>query len=187
MAREIEVDWQSLHNAFVVHHPNSKSFLSLIDGSVVRVAKNSKELRQHESDTDNFRTVGIVPSPIQYVWLNTFIGNIEDSDLQDSLQRAIDGKGAFRRFKDALSGHEQVRRAWFEYRDQSLRQWLQDWLLEQGVKASNVPPWVQESAESENTDLKQDIHAMLVDYPLSDEQREELSEKLLTGFRIQKI
>ena len=80
-----------------------------------------------------------------------------------------------------------MRRAWFEYRDQSLRQWLQDWLLEQGVKASNVPPWVQESAESENTDLKQDIHAMLVDYPLSDEQREELSEKLLTGFRIQKI
>ena len=131
--------------------------------------------------------MGIVPSPIQYVWLNTFIGNIEEPALQDSLKKAIDGKGAFRRFKDALSGHEEVRRAWFEYRDQSLRGWLQDWLLEQGVKASNVPPWVQGSAEGENTDLKHEIHTILAEYPLSDEQREELGEKLLAGFRIQKI
>ena len=146
MPSEIEVDWQNLHSTFVVHQPNTRCFFSLIDGNVVRSSKNSEETRDYERDVEHFRPVGLVPSPIQYIWLNTFIECIEDRELQTKLRQAVDGKGAFRRFKDAIAEHVVERRQWFEYRDQCLRDWLWDWVAEQGVKSKSLPPWDSSSA-----------------------------------------
>ena len=189
MAHEIEVDWQSLHNAYVVHQPNTKSFFSLRDGNIVRAAKNSAEIRKFESDSLHYRIVGLVPSPIQYIWLNNFIESVEDNELKASLQRAIDGKGAFRRFKDALSNHEQARRVWFEYRDQRLREWLWDWVAEQGVNPKNQPPWKNDADQSEASDavvsLAPEILQEVIMQMISDETlAQELTKSLLEKFQI---
>jgi len=191
MAHEIEVDWQGLHNTFVVHQPNIKSFFSLSDGHIVRGAKNSDETRKFESDTEHYRPVGIVPSPIQYIWLNSFIQNIEEDELKASLQRAIDGKGAFRRFKDALSTHEEARRAWFEYRDLCLRKWLWDWVAEQGVQSKNVPPWKNNlsSVEASATvvELSPDaLQEVIAKFVSDDIITQELSKALFESFQISK-
>ena len=41
----------------------------------------------------------------QYRWMERFIPMIEDPDLRGKLTQAIDGKGAFRRFKDVLMSY----------------------------------------------------------------------------------
>ena len=187
MPSEIEVDWQNLHNTFVVHQPNTRCFLSLVDGNIVRSSKNSEEMRTYERDVEHFRPVGIVPSPIQYIWLNSFIDSIEDADLKIKLKQAVDGKGAFRRFKDAISEHVAERRQWFEYRDQCLREWLWDWVAEQGVQSKNLPPWKDANANEvvEINNITFDGLKVFVDNCLTQEMTsEDLTKALLETYRI---
>ncbi len=48
--------------------------------------------------------------------MEEFIDTVQDSRLQAWLARAIVGRGAFRRFGDALSGNFHERRRWFEFK-----------------------------------------------------------------------
>ncbi len=56
--------------------------------------------------------------------------------LQERLQVAIQGRGAFRRFKDVRSSHPQERDRWFRFHDQRLQQRVLDWLDEEGIAPS---------------------------------------------------
>ena len=60
--------------------------------------------------------------------MERFIGTIEDGRLRERLGDAIQGRGAFRRFKDLLARHPQVEEAWFEFKDVRLQKRVADWL-----------------------------------------------------------
>ena len=49
--------------------------------------------------------------------MELFVRRVEDEGLQDRLWRAIQGRGAFRMFKDVLLDHLEVRERWFAFRD----------------------------------------------------------------------
>jgi hypothetical protein len=62
---------------------------------------------------------------------------VEEVELRQKLLSAIDGKGAFRRFKDVLMGHVQERERWFAFRSERLRVFMEAWL---GAHALNPVP-----------------------------------------------
>jgi hypothetical protein len=66
---------------------------------------------------------------------------VEDPELRDLLTAAIDGKGAFRRFKDALMGHATERERWFTFRSERLRVFMEAWLAAHGLSAIARPAW----------------------------------------------
>ncbi len=68
-----------------------------------------------------------------YEDMEAFIETVSNWHLQELLQVAIQGKGAFRRFKDVLAGHAQERERWFRFRDERLRQRVLEWLEMEGV------------------------------------------------------
>ncbi|KXA94752.1 hypothetical protein AKJ65_03550 [candidate division MSBL1 archaeon SCGC-AAA259E19] len=61
--------------------------------------------------------------------MEEFIETVEDEDLKEKLSIAIDGKGAFRRFKDVLNQYPDERERWFEFKgnrtEKRVRRWLE--------------------------------------------------------------
>jgi uncharacterized protein (UPF0332 family) len=68
---------------------------------------------------DEPRAVRIDPLPVAvgYRDMEDFVGLVRDVHARDLLERALVGRGAFRRFKDALARFPELRRAWFAFHD----------------------------------------------------------------------
>ncbi len=60
--------------------------------------------------------------------MEEFIWSLNDDHLREILEVAIQGRGAFRRFKDALYRHPDAEAAWFAFRDARERRRMIDWL-----------------------------------------------------------
>jgi hypothetical protein len=65
--------------------------------------------------------------------MEAFIGTVLNPRLQERLERAISGRGAFRYFKDVLLDHPSERERWFKFKQDRLHQRMHDWLEAQGI------------------------------------------------------
>ncbi len=86
-------------------------------GEVLRVVDGIADPEMHSriaSDTTYMR-IEPVSSREQYRWMERFIPMVEEGELRDQLTSAIDGKGAFRRFKDVLMTYGTERERWFAF------------------------------------------------------------------------
>jgi len=63
-----------------------------------------------------------------YRTMERFVDTVNDARLRERLWDAIEGRGAFRRFKDLLARHPQVEEEWFEFKDSWLQKRVADWL-----------------------------------------------------------
>lgn len=63
-----------------------------------------------------------------------FIGTVSNQRLQERLDWAIRGKGAFRRFKDVLYDYPDWRERWFQFRDERMYKRVLYWLETIGVE-----------------------------------------------------
>src|SRR6202011_2044578 len=66
-----------------------------------------------------------------------------ETDLRGKLTQAIDGKGAFRRFKDVLMGFGTERERWFTFRSERLRTFMEAWLTAHAIQATPRPTWAE--------------------------------------------
>ncbi len=64
--------------------------------------------------------------------------------VAQQLAHAIDGKGAFRRFKDVLMSYAADRERWFAFRSERLRTFMEAWLNAHAIKAVPRPGWSDE-------------------------------------------
>lgn len=139
--RELTIDWAALHSAFQMNMPEVRCFFSLDDGRVLKLPPGDTALTAVRGDPQRYAPIEAIPSRIQYQWLDEFIHSIEEGDLRTRMEAAINGKGAFRRFKDILLTEPELRRRWFEYRDQMMRLRIVEWIREQNVMPLNEAPW----------------------------------------------
>jgi Uncharacterised protein family (UPF0158) len=148
--REVPVDWEALEDAFENNAPEVHSYLHLLTGEVLRVVDGVADPQMHvriSSDAQYLR-IDSVSSREQYRWMERFIPLTEDMELREKLVSAIDGKGAFRRFKDALLSSTPERERWFEFRSERLRTFMEAWLEAHAIKSTPRPQWV-DAAPSE--------------------------------------
>jgi hypothetical protein len=73
--------------------------------------------------------------------MERFIPMVDDTDLRGKLAQAIDGKGAFRRFKDVLMTYSADRERWFAFRSERLRTFMEAWLTAHAITAIARPTW----------------------------------------------
>ena len=141
--RDIPVDWEALEDAFENNAPEVHSYLHLVSGEVLRVVDGIADPEMHSriaSDTTYMR-IEPVSSREQYRWMERFIPMVEEGDLRDQLISAIDGKGAFRRFKDVLMTYGTERERWFAFRSERLRVFMEAWLTAHGLAPTARPVW----------------------------------------------
>jgi len=141
--REVPVDWESLEDAFENNAPEVHSYLQLTTGEVLRVVDGVADPQMHvriASDA-NYLRVDPVSSREQYRWMERFIPMVDDLELRAKLAQAIDGKGAFRRFKDVLMSYAADREKWFTFRSERLRTFMEAWLGAHAIRATPRPQW----------------------------------------------
>ena len=146
--REIPVDWEALEDAFENNAPEVHSYLHLVTGEVLRVVDGIADPEMHSriaSDTTYMR-IEPVSSREQYRWMERFIPMVEEGELRNQLTAAIDGKGAFRRFKDVLMSFGTERERWFAFRSERLRVFMEAWLSAHGLTPVARPVWAAEAA-----------------------------------------
>jgi len=68
-----------------------------------------------------------------YRWMEEFAGTVTDPRLGSLLAVALDGRGAFRRFKDVLAGFPSERERWFKFNRDKLIDFARDWVREKGL------------------------------------------------------
>ena len=135
------------------------SYLHFDTGEVIRIVDGVADPSMHTRIIGDSRYLRIDPvsSREQYRWMERFIATVEEEELRRRLNIAIDGKGAFRRFKDALVSHPVDRERWFAFRSERLRSCMESWLTAHGIHSVERPTWhvptadeVQPEAEEES-------------------------------------
>lgn len=141
--REVPISWESLEDAFENNAHEVHSYLHLETGEVIRVVDGIADPTMHSRIMADplYLRVDPVSSREQYRWMEHFIAEVEDPELKQMLLTAIDGKGAFRRFKDVLLSYPVERDRWFTYRANLLHIYINGWLNAQDIALGEFPPW----------------------------------------------
>ncbi|MBK6916263.1 MAG: hypothetical protein IPH07_02575 [Deltaproteobacteria bacterium] len=138
-------DWTAMETAFEHNAPETHSYLDLKTGQVATIVDSRPEddekrqlIRRSEG---RFVHLDPASSREQYRWMERFVQSVADDALRERLILAIDGKGAFRRFKDVLLSYPVERDRWFTYRGNLLHIYINGWLEAQDILLGEEPPW----------------------------------------------
>jgi hypothetical protein len=86
-----------------------------------------------DPETRGFRAIDPIPSHEGYEDMQDFIARVRNPQARDLLERAIAGRGAFRRFKDTLLDFPELRGAWFRFHDARVERRAISWLVGEGL------------------------------------------------------
>ena len=113
MAHRVPIDWNDLEIALTMHMDEQSSYLNLRTGKVELTANETigsdVGLSEEEVET-GFAEGYLIPieplsSQTEYRWMADFAETVADRRLREMLDLALDGRGAFRRFKAVLSDY----------------------------------------------------------------------------------
>ena len=143
--RQIPIHWDDLESSFERNTPETESFLDAITGQVVSLTIGDPEAPSLKAkvaaNISNFIRIDPASSREQYRWMERFVTSVTDEALRGRLLISIDGKGAFRRFKDVLAAYPVERERWFTYRSNLLHWHMRGWLAERDIEPATPPPW----------------------------------------------
>lgn len=146
-------DWAALETAFEHNAPETHSYIDCHVGVVLTIVDSRPEDDTKRADirVHRGRFVHLDPasSREQYRWMERFVASVEDPSLKERLILAIDGKGAFRRFKDVLLSYPVERDRWFTYRATLLHIYINGWLESKELTLGEAPPWGDPSEPDE--------------------------------------
>ncbi|MGH3012856.1 MAG: UPF0158 family protein [Gaiellaceae bacterium] len=128
-----KVDLDDLAQALEDHSYEHTWWLDPETGEVVLWSDYVQEQGETDPETRGLRPIDAIPSHEGYEEMQDFIERVRDPRARDLLERAIAGRGAFRRFKDTLLDLPELRDAWFRFHDARLERRAIRWLLDEGL------------------------------------------------------
>lgn len=147
------VKLQDIIEELELHLEESRTFLNLKTGEIVSVTSDAlrdaedEEPFDHLSDweqevfkvainiVENFENYIELPTKYEvneYEIMEDYCLTVANQEEQNMLLRAIQGKGAFRRFKDKIVEYE-IEDQWYSYRDDRFKQIAIKWCQENKV------------------------------------------------------
>jgi Uncharacterised protein family (UPF0158)/Nucleotidyltransferase domain len=131
------VDLRSLAEALEDHSPETTWWFDPQTGETEPYVADpvSAALDEEEEDWLDRGLIRIEPIPSREAYgdMEDFIDRVRDSRARDLLERAIAGRGAFRRFKDTLLDFQELREVWFAFHDARMERRVIEWLADQGL------------------------------------------------------
>jgi hypothetical protein len=86
------------------------------------------------NQTGRYVNIPEKPTYESYELMVDFTEIVEDELLRDKLNIALDGKGAFRRFKNVLKNYPDYEKEWFAFKATKMNEEVRDWLNKIGIK-----------------------------------------------------
>jgi hypothetical protein len=186
--RQLKINWTELEAAFEMSSWEMHHYLDLETGEVLVVTDEAARYVEEPPDSElsewmqemvkvarqveagyGTRYIGIpeVDSHEGYRDMEHFISTVRDDRLRDQLWRVIQGRGAFRRFKDVLADYPDERERWFAFKDRCIHEQVVDWLESEDIEPTNPiePPEVPEpEAEEKEADeaLLEDLTLLVI-------------------------
>ena len=125
------IDLDMLETAMEDSDLAHRYFLNLVTGEVVffsdylGLSEEDERLEEEIDGSNDYVAIERIPSYEAYQWMVDFVDELvapADEDAAEKLSIALDGKGAFRRFKDTLHRvDEQWLQAWYQWKDKRLK------------------------------------------------------------------
>lgn len=94
--------------------------------------------RAVESGSSRYVYIPDVESREIYELMQQFASDREDEELQRLLWVALDGKGAFGRFRRVLGEYPEERDEWYRMKDETMRVVTQEWLSSLDIETSST-------------------------------------------------
>jgi hypothetical protein len=146
MMRKVPIDWDDLELAFTMHMEESTCYLNLRTGKVELsadpdlVGEGGPTEEEIETGLAEGYLIHIEPieSSVEYGWMVDFAESV--TDRREKLEVALDGRGAFRRFKNVLLDYPAERERWFAFHDSRVREAMNEWLADNGIEPTTAPP-----------------------------------------------
>ena len=135
----LQLDLDELCSAMEDSSYEHEYYLDLETGEILFLSeygddKETEKLRDRIDDKrKRYERIPKVESYEGYRDMEDFIATVEDEHLAELLEVAINGKGAFRRFKDVLLRYPEERERWFRFRDERMQEKAMEWLNDIGV------------------------------------------------------
>lgn len=143
--KKINVKWDYVETAFERNSPDLQSYIDRESGDVLVITEGQPEdeesRRKVAATPEGYVRIEPASSREQYRWMERFVASVEDDALRERLLLAIDGKGAFRRFKDVLLSYPVERERWFNYRANLLHFHINQWFDTKGLEPEPASPW----------------------------------------------
>jgi hypothetical protein len=138
----VRVDFEELRFAMEDASYEHQYFLDTETGEVILVSEydDDEESTQRREEIDEaqpgrYLQVPRAESSDGYEDMQEFIDTVSAKPFQELLEVAIQGKGAFRRFKDVLARDPAEQQRWFAFQMERLNTRVREWLADKGVRA----------------------------------------------------
>lgn len=139
--RKIKANLSELIDAFDDCCIGDEFYLDVKSGELLRVSDEFMETEETEEiyerlddEPERYLSIPTESSREGYQDMVAFAESLEDKNLKEKLWIALDGRGAFRRFKDVLLGYPEKREEWFEFQDERLERRVREWLEENEIE-----------------------------------------------------
>ena len=137
--RKLKIDLSELELAFDNASWEAEYYLDVETGEIIligsMIGQQEAITRQIEDVSNRARYLQVPHTNPRdgFQDMERFIDTVQDAQLQKLLSVAIDGKGAFRRFKNILPDYPQERDRWFRFQADRLRQRILAWLEREDI------------------------------------------------------
>jgi hypothetical protein len=142
---KLKIDMHELMWAFESCSIESRYFLDIKTGEVIFTSDLTSTQEEQEEfeikiDADPQRYIPIPEEDSRQAYddMVDFTNTVKDKTLQDKLEIALNGKGAFRRFKDVLIDYPQERQQWFDFKNVRIGKRIKMWLEENEIEISEA-------------------------------------------------
>jgi hypothetical protein len=132
--RKLKIDLDELYDAMENSSYEVEYYLDLETGEILFVSEDMDDVEtvkmknQIEEELGRYELIPKAESYEGYRDMQAFITTVEDDHLSELLEVAINGKGAFRRFKDVLLNYPEERERWFQFKDDRMEERALEWL-----------------------------------------------------------
>ncbi|MEW5850936.1 MAG: UPF0158 family protein [Myxococcota bacterium] len=131
-----------------------KTHLNVATGAVLTVSTDwddeegsqGRQMEELESHPDRFEEVPHLEGYEEYRWMTEFAEGLPDRDVAEQLLEALQGKGAFSRFRSALREYPDLKDQWFSHRRERLLQVVVEWLETLGIDPQYTLKYVPTAA-----------------------------------------
>jgi len=101
-------------------------------------------VKEIEAETGRYVPIPEPDSREAYDDMVRFADTVTDPELRKSLDIALDGRGAFRRFRNVLDNHDSEQQRWFAFKERAMSERAREWLAEIGIEPVEAPGDQQE-------------------------------------------
>jgi predicted nucleotidyltransferase len=124
------IDLGGLTEALEDHSEFLRWFIDPSSGNIIPWSEDMDESHPEERGAI---FINPISSSESYKDLRDFVDRVSDRRAADLLSRSIEGRGAFRRFKDTLFEFPELRQSWFAFHDTRMRRRAIEWLSDMGL------------------------------------------------------